>query len=274
MPKRSELSISKRTVDALAVEGKDTTFWDRELPGFGVRVYPSGTRIYIVQSRGPVGIKRVSLGRHGDVTAEQARKKAAAAIARIKKGEDPVARPLPALSIAQLAERYLEAHVAVHCNAHTQGITASRRRPWATAGRSSGTSCRGWARCRSPSSTARTLPSFSIACARGRLRRTTRWAALSRMLNRAQAWGLLPGGSNPCRFVKPYRMRRPERFLTEEEFRRLGQALDDMEAEGRLPVSRRGGVQAADADGVPLGRGADASLEGRGAGAERDQVGR
>ncbi len=111
MPRRSELSISKRTVDMLAVEGKDTTFWDRELPGFGVRVYPSGSKIYIVQSRGPVGIKRVSLGRHGDVTPEQARKKASAAITRIKKGEDPVARPLPALTVAQLVDAGEEARL-------------------------------------------------------------------------------------------------------------------------------------------------------------------
>ena len=59
---------------------------------------------------------------------------------------------------------------------------------------------------------------------------------LSRMLNRAEAWGLVPAGSNPCRFVTRYRTRRLERFLTEGEFRRLGDALDAVEAEGRIPV--------------------------------------
>ena len=33
-----------------------------------------------------------------------------------------------------------------------------------------------------------------------------------------------------------YRTRRPERFLTEDEFGRLGAALDAVEAEGRIPV--------------------------------------
>ena len=123
MPKRSELTISKRTVDGLAVEGKEAIFWDRELPGFGVRVYPSGRKIYVAQSRGPNGIRRVSLGRHGKLTAEQARKRAGAAIGRIKRGEDPVPGPPErAFTVADLAERYLEAHVAVHCNAHTQWI--------------------------------------------------------------------------------------------------------------------------------------------------------
>ena len=46
----------------------------------------------------------------------------------------------------------------------------------------------------------------------------------------------VPRGGNPCRAVAKYRTRRLERFLTEEEFRRLGQVLDTLEAEGRLPV--------------------------------------
>ena len=36
-------TISRRTVEALKVE-TDTVFWDRELVGFGVRVYPSGRK--------------------------------------------------------------------------------------------------------------------------------------------------------------------------------------------------------------------------------------
>ena len=36
MPRRAELTISKRTVDGLSVEAKDAVFWDRELPGFGM----------------------------------------------------------------------------------------------------------------------------------------------------------------------------------------------------------------------------------------------
>ena len=44
-------SISKRTVDGLSVGDKDTVFWDRELSGFGVRVYPSGAKVYVVQTR-------------------------------------------------------------------------------------------------------------------------------------------------------------------------------------------------------------------------------
>ena len=42
MPRRSTLTLSGRAVDALAVSARDVIVWDRELAGFGVRVYPSG----------------------------------------------------------------------------------------------------------------------------------------------------------------------------------------------------------------------------------------
>ena len=50
---------------------RDTVFWDRELTGFGVRVYPSGSKYYIVQVRGPEGSKRLTVGRHGVITADR-----------------------------------------------------------------------------------------------------------------------------------------------------------------------------------------------------------
>ena len=53
MPKRSELKLTKRTVDALEVDGKDAIFWDRELAGFGIRVHATGRKTYVVQSRDP-----------------------------------------------------------------------------------------------------------------------------------------------------------------------------------------------------------------------------
>ena len=48
MPRRADLTISKRTVDGLSVEAKDAVFWDRELAGFGVRVSVRARRSYDV----------------------------------------------------------------------------------------------------------------------------------------------------------------------------------------------------------------------------------
>ncbi len=124
MAKLQTKTISRRTVAALKVE-KDTVFWDSELMGFGVRVYPSGSKYYVVQTRaGGAPAKRVTVGRHGVITAEEARRRAALIIARIKAGEEPVPEPM-ALRLAdgptvgELAVRYLDEHVAVRCKPKT-----------------------------------------------------------------------------------------------------------------------------------------------------------
>src|SRR6476469_5149181 len=57
-------------------------------------------------------------------------------------------------------------------------------------------------------------------------------AVLSKMSNLAEAWGLRPDGSNPCRHVKKYREEKRERYLTRDELRRLGAALAHAERDG------------------------------------------
>ena len=127
MPKRQETTITKRTVDALSVEGRDAVFWDRDLPGFGIRVYPSGLKKYVVQSRGPGGSRRVTLGRHGETSAEQARRGAAEAIDRIKRGEDPLPpAPEPERTMADIAKLYMRDYVPAHCKASSAEVS----RPW------------------------------------------------------------------------------------------------------------------------------------------------
>ena len=191
--------------------------------------YPSGRKIYVVQSRGPGGSKRITLGRHGKLTVEQAREQAVAVIDRIKRGENPVAAPPePAFTVADLAERYMEAHVAVNCNVHTQGIyrgsldnhilPALGKMPIASVGRS------------------------EAAALHYELRNTPRAAnralmVLSKMFSLAEDWGLASAGGNPCRFVLRYKEGKRERFLTEDEYRRIGCELCVLEAEG--PLSAR-----------------------------------
>ena len=89
MPRRAEFTISKRTVGGLAVEAKDAVFWDRELPGFGLRVRASGRKYYVVQFRANGRLRRMTLGRHGAVTPETARRRAMALISEAKGGKSP-----------------------------------------------------------------------------------------------------------------------------------------------------------------------------------------
>jgi integrase len=63
---------------------------DTQVPGFGVRVRASGTAAYVVMKRLPGETKptRVTLGRVGEITLQQAREKARGAVAAVRQGVD------------------------------------------------------------------------------------------------------------------------------------------------------------------------------------------
>ena len=227
MPRRSQLKITKRTVDSLTVSDRDGVFWDRDLAGFGVRVHVTGRKVYVVQSRGPGGLKRVSIACHGDISTAEARKQASVIIDRIKRGQAP--QPPPTPTVSDLAERFMRVHVKVHCNAST--VSQYRRvldhHVLPTFGETALTD----------------VGRRDISTLHHRLRHTPVAAnrvvkILSTMFSLAEAWELISPGSNPCRFLRLYPERPSERFLTPEEFRRVGRALRNAEADGsvRLPA--------------------------------------
>ena len=120
MAKLRYRSLTKRTVDALSGGGRDVIFWDAELAGFGVRVHASGAKVFLAQGRGPGGSKRVTIGRHGAMSVDEARRRAALVLARIK-GSDSASAGLDGagFTLAELAERYLREHVAARCKPST-----------------------------------------------------------------------------------------------------------------------------------------------------------
>ena len=220
-------TLSSRTVEKLSV-GKDTVFWDRELTGFGVRVYPTGGKVYVAQARGPEGPKRVTVGRHGVLSAEQARQRAALIIARVKAGESPVPEPLAAKraagpTVGALAERFLEEYAEVRYKPGTLAWTRTviRRYIVPELGKLPLTAVE---RTQVLALHHRLHDAPAIANAVVR--------TLSLMYRLAADWGLVPEGCNPCRAVTKYPQRKRERFLTDEEFTRLGQVLDEAATEG------------------------------------------
>ena len=223
MTKPAMKTLSNRMVGKLEVH-KDTVFWDRELTGFGVRVYPTGSKVYIAQARGPEGPRRVTVGRHGVIHSEEARRRAALLIARIKAGgEAAPVRSACGPTVAELAGRYMAEHVEVRCKPRTAAAVraALRAHVLPALGKVPLASLEG-AQAAALHRGLHETPAAANAALR----------ILSSMFEAAGDWGLLPEGTNPCRAVVKYPLRRRERFLTEAEFERLGCALDALEAEG------------------------------------------
>jgi hypothetical protein len=70
--------ITKRAVDALKpFPRRDVLLWDTELPGYGVRCRPSGSKVYVLKYRVGTRQRWASIGRHGSPwTPNMARKEA------------------------------------------------------------------------------------------------------------------------------------------------------------------------------------------------------
>ena len=77
--------LTKRFVESLRPGTLDQVIFDDELPGFGLRLFKSGKRSYVVQYRNAQGrSRRMTLGLHGKITAEQARLLAHRVFAKVR----------------------------------------------------------------------------------------------------------------------------------------------------------------------------------------------
>lgn len=103
--------LTKSIIDKSEPRERQYTVWCSELKGFGVFVLPSGTRTYFVDYRNANNVRRrMKLGRHGAITAEQARTLAIQALAEASKGNDPLEdrnSARKAISVKELCELYI-----------------------------------------------------------------------------------------------------------------------------------------------------------------------
>lgn len=84
----NKIKLTKAAVDKLAVPPAGRVdYFDTELTGFGCRVSPS-TKVYFVLKRVNGKLSRVTLGKHGIVTPDEARKLAIEAMAKMNRGVD------------------------------------------------------------------------------------------------------------------------------------------------------------------------------------------
>src|SRR5262245_23143555 len=108
------MKLTKRTVLSMSPDPwHDRYVWDSELPGFGLRIKPTGVRSFMVQYRNAGGVsRRITLGRFGVLTVDEARVLGRRVLADVIKGGDPAAKRSEerrAMSVRQLCQAYLEA---------------------------------------------------------------------------------------------------------------------------------------------------------------------
>ena len=125
------VTLTKRTVEALEPAEKSWLAWDDKLPGFGIRVQPSGTKSFIVNYRTGDGgrnapNKRIVIGRFPRVAPDKARRIAQDVLGRVARGEDPAGERAEARGVPTLIQAF-EDYMAANPNRAVNTIRLYRQ---------------------------------------------------------------------------------------------------------------------------------------------------
>ena len=218
--------LTKRTIDATEPRATEFFLWDENIPGFGLRVMPSGRKSFVVQYRAGRRPRRMSLGPSTVLTCDQARTRAITIIAAVKNGEDPAAVRAAnrnAATVSDLAERFDKEHIAVRLKASTAKEYRGNLRRFILPA---------LGRLAVPEITRADVAKFHHDLRHIPYQANRCLEVVSKMFVLAEMWGLRPDGSNPRKHIRKYPEEKRERFLSAAELRRIGDVLREMEIEG------------------------------------------
>ena len=227
--------IEKSTVDSAAPGVRDTYVWDEKLKGYGLKVTPAGKKVYLVQYRlgGQKGrTRRVTIGEHGRVfkdgdtlTPDKARGEAKRLLGEVAAGRDPADgrdKARAESTLGEVLEQFLTEHADTKLKNSTAGeyrrlarlyvLPAFRHRRLGDVNRAD-------------------VARFHHGLKHKPYQANRSVALLSKFYNWCEKHGLRPDGSNPCRHVEKYKEHKRERFLSEQELARLGEALRAAESD-------------------------------------------
>lgn len=215
-------NLTKRTVDSLRPAAARYDVYDADLKGFVVRVMTDGSKTFSVVYRAGSGRtapkRRVTLGRYGTLTVEEARLAARKALAEVATGGDPanaIAAGKRAPSMAVFGADFL-----ADVDARLKPGTAREYR-------------RMWDRHVAPSWATKRVADVGVADVT-RLHRALHatpyhanrvLALIGSFFSYAERQGVRDRYTNPARDVRPYKEESRERFLNQAEVARLGEAL-------------------------------------------------
>jgi integrase len=217
--------LSKSRVErAKHAPDRDVFLWDERLPGFGVRVLPSGKRTYLIQYRAKGRTRRLALGQHGTLTLEQARTLAIRHLAAVRGGGDPSAErheSREAATFAELGERYLAQHARPKKKASSAAEDERILKRYLLPK---------FGPRRAADITRSDVDRLHSAMQKTPIMANRALFLLSTLMNLAEKWDLRPRASNPCYGVERYRERARKRYLSQTELARVGDELRKLEA--------------------------------------------
>ena len=214
------IRLTQRRVDTLRPRKSVRNVRDAELKGYGVRVMPSGLKRYFIHSQHRGHRVWKIVGDAAVMTEAEARARARSMLAALRDDRDIEADMSGDALFESVAEEVFSRYgrrwkprtlAANRRYLHDQLLPFFAGRPIAEIDREE---VQRWFRSlhATPAAANRSAPVLSV------------------IMQQAEAWGYRPDGGNPCKGIRRYRQKRSERFLSPEEYRRLGMVLDRHEA--------------------------------------------
>ncbi len=213
--------LTKKIIDALHCEGSDGerfTVWDDALPGFGVRVAPSGRKVFVLNYRANGRKRLLTLGTYGALTLDQARDLAKARLGEVVMGRDPVEqrkKMLQGETVKALCAAYLERHASRKRSAHDDRRRIEQRILPA------------WGNRKADSVTRADVAALHTRIGQHAPYEANRTIALlSKMFELARRWGFVAeNAANPARGIDKFKEQKRDRWLTHEELPRVTAAI-------------------------------------------------
>jgi len=216
--------ITKSAVDRLKFDKAGSTqqiLWDTHLKGFGVRVYETGKKSFVVGYSLSGRWRVMAIGAVGVLTVDQARTKAQLLLAGTIEGRDPLEqrqKERGEVTVSEFTETYLERHAR------------ARKKTWKEDERLIKSHIVSRWRLRKLSSITRAeIGRLHYEVGKiGPFEANRALACISKMFSCAIDWGFLGDSTvNPARGVKKFPELRRSRYLTKKEIARLAKAVSE-----------------------------------------------
>jgi integrase len=221
--------LTARGLQSLKPERTRIEVWDETLPGFGVRVAPTGRKTFVLMYRHQRRLRRLTLGIYPRLSLADARENARKALINVGQGTDPAQTKhdsLRAETFGELADLFIEKHAKRH------------KRSWRDDDRWIKRELSTWKHTKATEVTrsdVRTLLE-AIVDRPAPILANRILALIRKIFNFGISRDLLT--VNPCwQLERPAKERPRERVLNEEEIRGVWVGLDAEAAAGRIPTA-------------------------------------
>lgn len=217
------MKLTKRLIDQATYRGFGNSryvLWDEETKGFGLRVYPTGRKVFLLSYRASGRKRMIVLGPYGVLTVDMARKEAIKRLGEVIQGEDPLEkrqRAVNAPTVKSLCHDYVDRHAKPFKKTWKRDLRLLERYiipEWGGLKASQ-------------------IKRSDIAALHHKIGKHSiyeanhTYALLSRMFECGRQWGFVEEHvSNPARGIKKFREKKRQRYLTQDELPRLAQAIN------------------------------------------------